>query len=129
VPVCDCYQRPFDNIEEFSDAVVDRVFTQAADKVFQTLGPSCPAFTALLFRAQEDDHHSADYLFAYSRSVKIDESGSVSYGAVAVDPHVLKYYEPHSDILDMDEREVTTNAQARAHYSCECPDRNSDDGV
>jgi hypothetical protein len=116
---CGCPRRPFDDIEEYSDATVDHVFTQAASKVFQTLSPSCPAFTTLLFRAQEIDYDaSADYLFGFIRSVRIDDSGDPIYEATAVEPHLLKHYEPCSEILDLDGGIVTTNAEKRAYHAC-----------
>jgi hypothetical protein len=124
---CGCGSFPIDHLEKFSDATVDRIFTRAANKVFHTLAPSCPAFTALLFRAQElDDDDSSDYLFAFVRSSKVDKSGCTTYEAVSVQPHLLKHYEPRSDILHQDYRGITTNAEARALLACRFPGRNSD---
>ena len=128
---CGCRGQPTDNLEVFSVTTVNLVFTRAANKVFQTLGPSCPAFTALLFRAQ--DRKSArdgicaydlicayDHLFAFTRSLKIDESGDATYEAMRVEPHMLKHYEPRSEILDMDGRRLrqANIAKKRAEAAC-----------
>lgn len=124
---CGCGSFPIDHLEKFSDANVNHVFTRAANKVFQTLAPSCPAFTALLFRAQEiDDILSSDYLFAFVRSSGFDKSGCATYEAMSVQPHLLKHYEPCSDILRLDYRRITTNAEARARNACRSARRNSD---
>ena len=111
-------------MEDFTDATVDRVFTLAANKVFQTLGTGCPGLTVLLFRAQDvefvgDGYETYDHLFAFIRSLKTDESGHATYEAVSVEPHMLKHYEPRSDILDMENRKITTNAEVRARNACE----------
>jgi hypothetical protein len=115
-------------MEEFSDATVDLVFSQAANKVFQALGPSCPGFTTLLFRAQNiDDLDSADYLFAFIRDSKIDSSGRTTYKAVSVESHLLKHFKSYSDIFDLEDRTVTTNAKTRAENACRYAERNLDD--
>lgn len=108
-------------MEEFFDATVDRMFTRAANKVFQTLGPGCLGLTAVLFRAQDVEsvgESYGDHLFAFVRSSKIDESGHAIHEAVPVEPHMLKHYEPRSHILEMDERKITTNARTRALNAC-----------
>jgi hypothetical protein len=121
---CGCEARPTDGMEEFSDATVNRVFTRAANKVIQTLGPCCPGLTVLLFRAQDvelvgEGHEPYDHLYAFIRSLKIDESGHATYEAVPVEPHMLKHYETRSDILEMDDRRITTNAKTRARNACQ----------
>lgn len=57
--------------------------------------------------------------FRILRSSKIDQSGHTTYEAVSVEPHMLIHHEPCSDILDMDERRITTNAKTRARNACE----------
>jgi hypothetical protein len=114
-------------LDKFSDATVDHTFASAANKVFSALAPSCPAFTALLFRARElDDDDSSDYLFAFVRSSKVDDAGCTTYEAMSVQPHLLKHYESRSDILHLGYRAITTNAEGRALLACRGPGCGSD---
>lgn len=97
-------------MDEHSDKSVDETFALAVNKLFETLRPHCPLLTALLCRAQDDSPWSSDYLFAYIRTMKLNDSGQSTHEVVSIEPHMLKHHEPCSDILDMDDRIVTTNA-------------------
>jgi hypothetical protein len=105
-------------MEDFEETAVNRIFARAAHKVFSTLGPSCPAFAALLFRAQRDCHGSEDYLFAFVRSTKVEESGRAIYEAVPVEPYMLKHHESQSDILDMEDRVLSTFQHLQVELTC-----------
>jgi hypothetical protein len=59
---------------ESPNALANAVFSRAAEKVFKTLVPNCPAFVALLFRVRNNRHPSGspDYGSAFILSTAVD---------------------------------------------------------
>jgi hypothetical protein len=103
------------------DSTVNALFRRAADKVFQILGPKCPAFEALLFRAR--DHpmsapEASDYCSAFIRSTATDQLGRTAYEAVPVEPYMLNSYDFYSGIFQVEEKRITTDVEVVGRRNC-----------
>jgi hypothetical protein len=115
---CDADRSEEENYRLFA-ARVDSVFRRAADKVFQILGPNCPALMALQFRVRNEYRNEVqpspdpDYCCAFVRSTVIGQLGQITYKAVPIEPRMLKEYDSDSNITCW-----TTSVSPRTLIQC-----------
>lgn len=77
------------------------VLESAAYRIFQTLVPDCPDFAVVAFDTWADcDIEESCHRTAFVRVKQITASGQTTYTGTAVDFHMVKHYEPYSDLLD-----------------------------
>jgi hypothetical protein len=105
---------------ESPNALANAVFRRAAEKVFETLVPNCPAFVALLFRVRNIRHASGspDYGSAFILSTAGDQSGRAAYEAVPVEPHMLNDYGFYSGTFEVNGMRITTDADVLGRMNC-----------
>jgi hypothetical protein len=69
---------------------------------FSTLAMSCPTLTAVVVKTcwciPKDDYK----VYAFLKSKQIDLYGHTTVVGMPVEPHMVKHYEPCSDILEPD---------------------------
>lgn len=89
----------------FAFATQDIIRDQAkrtADMTFSTLAMSCPTLTAVVVKTcwcmPKDDYK----VYAFLKSKQIDLYGHTTVVGMPVEPHMVKHYEPCSDILEPD---------------------------
>jgi hypothetical protein len=101
-------------------SLANAAFRRAAEKVFETLVPNCPAFVALLFRVRNIRHASGspDYGSAFILSTAGDQSGRAAYEAVPVEPHMLNDYGFYSGTFEVNGMRITTDADILGRMNC-----------
>lgn len=67
-----------------------------ADRVFSTLAVCCPKLTAVVVMT-EGDYSSAS---AFMKSKQTDLHGLTTIVDMVVEPHMVKHFEPCSDVLE-----------------------------
>jgi hypothetical protein len=75
----------------------------AADKIFQTLVPTCPHFMAVVLDVRDcegADYGRATIPFAFIRSKQIDPTRRSTYVGSSVKVAMVKHYAPCFDMLD-----------------------------
>lgn len=75
---------------------------RAADKIFSTLASTCPRFVALVIEARcvPESRLCGFQAYAFLKSKQTDLYGHTSVVGMAVEPHMVKHYEPCAEILE-----------------------------
>jgi len=87
-----------------------RLAKSTADKILSELANNCPDLTAIVIEIKEDRGRdpntgrwpeSASASYAFIRSKQTDLYGCTAIVGMAVETHMVKHYEPCSDVLDL----------------------------
>lgn len=82
-----------------SQLVLPRLVKTTADKILSALAISCPKFTTVVIETR-GEFGALSSRSAFLRSKQIDLHGHETVLGMAVEPHMVKHYEPCSDILE-----------------------------
>lgn len=84
----------------FTRTIVRSQARQTADMALSTLAVDCPDLAAVVIRTTCDIPESDPSVHAFLKSKQIDLYGRESIVGMAVEPYMVKHYEPYSDILE-----------------------------
>jgi hypothetical protein len=80
----------------------EHLIKRTADKILSTLASSCPRLKVVVIEATWE-YGLADYAVrAFLKSKQIDLFGHSTVVGMPVEPHMIKHYEPCSDVLEPD---------------------------
>lgn len=82
--------------------LTQRLIKSAADKILSTLATCCPSLNVVVIETAGDYKLEAFAVHAFLRSNQIDLHGQTTVVGMTVEPHMVKHYEPCSNILDSD---------------------------
>jgi hypothetical protein len=80
------------------------VVKKTVDKIFSSLAASCPNLTVVVLKVdgRTVQRYEDDGTHPFLRSKQIDLHGQTSVAGMAVEQHMVKHYEPCSEILERD---------------------------
>ena len=82
---------------------MQHVLKTAADKLFQTLGPACPKFLAVVLEVRGDFEKyfkKPHTPYAFLRTEQVDTAGASLYVGTPIESHMVKHHVPCFDLLD-----------------------------
>jgi hypothetical protein len=87
---------------QMTQHVIQRLLKSTADKTLSTLASSCPKLNVLVLECTGNYTLNGFTVNAFLRSKQTDLYGHTTIVGVPVKPHMIKHYEPCSDILEPD---------------------------
>ena len=94
--------------DELREMKVKEQIQELATKTFAKLHTSCPKLSAFVLNPREKwddcDVYGLPRSFGYLRLLQTDLFGRTTAAASAIEPHIVKYYEPGYEILEDKER-------------------------
>lgn len=81
---------------------LEHLVKRTADKILSTLASDCPRLNVVVIEIAWQYGRSDHSVHAFLKSKQIDLFGHTSVVGMPVEPHMVKHYEPCSDILEPD---------------------------
>jgi hypothetical protein len=94
----------FETLEDLRTYRRETVIKRTVDKTFSALAVSCPDLTVVVLKVdgRTVDKPEDDGTHPFLRSKQTDLHGQTTYVGVPVEQHMIKHYEPCSEILEPD---------------------------
>jgi hypothetical protein len=106
IPITTELQSKRDNEQHW----IQRLAKSTADRILSGLANDCPDLMAIVIEIEDDrpvdvetrrTRYRDDMTYAYIRSKQIDLYGITTTVGMPVETHMVKHYEPCSDVLDL----------------------------